>query len=181
MEESTFIPLAKGEVNIPTTANIKLALPYNVLIQAHVAPLTQDRETGIGLVQTTDQDGNAVQKIVVKLVIDQEVKDRDTKESLKSKTLSKWLPYKNSEKSDLGKLRIATLGPDSVHEDPTEIAGKPLLLMVTKDTFNGKEFDKYTYLPAADGQKVPTFADNYPLQSDEEIQEALNKVFAGEK
>jgi len=154
MEESTFIPLAPGEVTIPVSAP-KVALPFNVLVKVHVAPLSNDRDTGVGLVQTTNNEGEPVQKIVVKFIIDQDVKDRETKESLSAASFSKWLPYKNSEKSDLGKLRVATLGPDSLAVDPTDIAGKPLLLMVTKDSFNGKDYDKYTYLPAADGQVVP--------------------------
>ena len=182
MEENTFIPLAKGEVNIPLGPP-KVTLPWAKIVRAHIMPLTQDKDSGVSLVNTTDFAGKPEQKIVVRFTCDSSVKDRLTGEDLLGKSFSQWLPYKNTPKSSLGQLRIAALGRESTNTDPTDLAGKMVQIIIKEDFFDGKKYDRFTYMAPDDDQTIPSFADNYPTdaESDIEMQAAIDKVFAGEK
>lgn len=131
-QESTFTPFAPGAVKLPTGDAEKVKFPTGKLLKAHVEDVGED-------------DFGEGPRIAVKFAI-------DSPAALRGQRFTKWFSYKATPKSGFTPVALATLGemPDVL--DPSLIKNKPLQVMFSDDTYEGKAYQKATYLPPTEDQ-----------------------------
>lgn len=141
-----------ADVEVGTTAREKLDFPVGKMVEVHIS----DGQYAFYKQMKTTKDGVEyeadVTKAVYTFVVDSDIKDATTKESLKNKEFSKTITLSEHERATYPQFIKAVLGEYS--KRPVDAIGKPLQVLFGAWTeFNGVQYQPITYLPAADGQK----------------------------
>lgn len=157
-EEIVRHEIKPGEVTVSAVGGGGVDLPNGEVLDIHVESVAvEDLESGpkVAVVFKVDSEG--------------EYQGSDFK---------KWFTIASGPRAGLVRLALAVYSdklPGDVI-DPKDFEGKPLKVVFSKDSFNGKEYQKATYMQPKVGQKVVADA----LPTDEEV-DNVAAIMGGEK
>lgn len=178
MEEPELLPLTKGAVVVSSkTERERLDFPVGKMIQVHIP---QDGARFGKFTKTVeDKDGNEKEieqtKVLYEFVVDSDVKDVTSGQSLKGKKFTKGITLSNHERATYPAF-ISAVNGGEYSADPSDALGKPLqVLFQPWAKFNDVDYQPITYLPPAEGQKVPEA--DVVLEDIEEGPVDLDKMF----